>query len=328
MHKMKKNHKFFSGKNRIVKNQDNSKPFYAVGDSSDNVSFINARRNTRNFNEQNNSNFGHNANRFNKQINSNTYNQNRHKKDNKQNTNRTFNQKQNNNQNQNFKQGNFQNQQHGKFQNPEVEKYISNLNFKDLSQIIVAINEQFQKIDLQKLHAIDEKLLDEAIVSNNKQIAELAIIAYAYRKLISKKHIFYNPNWKKFKDKSIADLKLASELSKKPDLTEFSKKIKEIQTDIESTDKLLGHFIHDIVFNARAKLASSAYASGLSLSQAASLLSANKDLVMELLGQTKIPDEDSRIIGKTLKEKVNILKGMTIQKNVIKKWRLFLIQGF
>ena len=40
---------------------------------------------------------------------------------------------------------------------------------------------------------------------------------------------------------------------------------------------------------------------------------------MELIGQTKIPDEDSVIIGKTLKEKVNILKQMTTQKNVIKK---------
>jgi hypothetical protein len=309
MHKMKKNHKFFSGKNHIVKNQDNSKHFYAVGDNNENVSFINARRNTRTFNEQNNSNFGHNANRFNKQINSNTYNKDRHK-----NKNNNFNKNKNpNNTNKN------QNQQQSKYQNPEVEKYISALNIKDLSQVILAITEQFQKVDLQKLHAIDEKLLDEAIVSNNKQIAELAIIAYAYRKLISKKHIFYSPNWKKFKEKSIADLKLASELSKKPDLTEFSKKIKEIQTDIESTDKLLGHFIHDIIFNARAKLASSAYASGLSLSQATTLLSADKDLVMELIGQTKIPDEDSVIIGKTLKEKVNILKQMTTQKNVIKK---------
>jgi hypothetical protein len=319
MHKMKKNRRFFSGKNHIIKNQDNSKPFYAVGNSDDNVSFINARRNTRTFNEQNNSNFGHNANRFNKQINSNTYNKERHKKDNQKNNTRIFNKNQKSNNNQKFQQGNFQNPQSGKYQNPEVAKYIANLNFKDLSQIILAINEQFQKIDLQKLHAIDEKLLDEAIVSNNKQIAELALIAYAYRKLISKKHIFYNTNWKKFKDKSIADLKLASELSKKPDLTEFTKKIKDIQTDIENTDKLLGHFVHDIIFNARAKLASSAYASGLSLSRATNLLSADKDSVMELLGQTKIPDEDSRIIGKTLKEKVNILKGMTIQKNVIKK---------
>ncbi len=176
-------------------------------------------------------------------------------------------------------------------------------------------------MDLQKLHAIDEKLLDDAIITNNKETVDLAIIAYAYRKLISKKHIFYNPNWKAFKDKTIADLKLATELSKKTDKTEYNKKIKEIQTDIEHTDKLLGHFIHDIVFNARAKLASSAYATGLSLSQATSLLSADKDAVMEIIGQTKIPDEDSRIIGKTIKEKVEILKKISTKKTneVIKK---------
>lgn len=312
MHKMKKNRKF-SGKNHLVKNPDNSKQFYAVGDNNENVSFINARRNTRNFKEQDNSSFGHNANRFNKQINSRTHNPNRHKKDNKQNNNRN-----NYKQNQNNQQFNFP-KKHGKFQNPEVIKYISSLNFKNWSQILLAINEQFQNVDLQKLHAIDEKLLDEAIISNNKLIAEMAVIAYSYRKLISKKHIFYSPNWKKFKEKTIIDLKLASELSKKPDLTEFTKKIKEIQTDIENTDKLLGHFIHDIVFNARAKIASSAYAYGLSLSQATNLLSADKDSVMAVIGQTKIPDEDSVIKGKTLKEKVNLLKEMTMHKNVIKK---------
>ena len=183
MHKMKKNRKF-SGKNHLVKNPDNSKQFYAVGDNNENVSFINARRNTRNFKEQDNSSFGHNANRFNKQINSRTHNPNRHKKDNKQNNNRN-----NYKQNQNNQQFNFP-KKHGKFQNPEVIKYISSLNFKNWSQILLAINEQFQNVDLQKLHAIDEKLLDEAIISNNKLIAEMAVIAYSYRKLISKNTSF------------------------------------------------------------------------------------------------------------------------------------------
>ncbi len=311
MHRMKKNHKFFPGKNYIVKQQDNSKKFYNV-EENQNVSFINARRNTRTFNEQSSSNFGQNANSFNKHINSKSHNKNRfHKNNNPKN-----NHQRNNNQN------NFPapvNTQKGKYQNPEIERYISALNVKDPAIAIQAILEQFLKIDMQKLHAIDEKLLDEAIVANNKELVELAIIAYAYRKLVSKKHIFYSPNWKKFKDKTMEDLKQAIELSKKPDHIEYSKKIKEIQADIESTDKLLGHFIHDIVFNARAKLASTAYASGLSMSQATNLLSADKDLVMELIGQTKISDEDSVVIGKTLKEKVDILKQITAKEKPIQK---------
>lgn len=311
MHKMKKNKKHFSGKNYIIKEQDNSKKFYNVNNNQ-NVSFVNARRNTRTFNEQSNSNFGHNANSFNKHTNSKSYNKNRFHKNNKKNK-----PQQNNNNLDHFP---IQaTPQKGKFQNPEIEKYISDLNVRNQAIAIQAILDQFLSINMQKLHAIDEKLLDEAIVTNNKELVELALIAYTYRKLISKKHIFYSPNWKKFKDKTIADLKLAIELSKKPDHIEYAKKIKEIQVDIENTDKLLGHFIHDIVFNARAKLASSAYASGLSMSQATNLLSADKDLVMELIGQTKIPDEDAVTIGKTLKEKVNILKQITTKEKPTQK---------
>jgi len=323
MHKNKKNHKFFSGKNHIVKHQDNSRPFYNVN-QNDNVSFINARRNKRNFNEQNNNSFGTSPNSPPKQMFSQSFNKNRSHNGNsrnKQNQQPNFQQpnKSNNNKNQKPLPQSYQPQK-SKYQNPEIEKFLSTFDVKNQVVVIQAITDNFLRIDLQKLHAIDEKLLEEAIITNNKEIVELAIIAYSYRKLISKKHIFYSPNWKKFKDKAVADLKLASELSKKPDHTEYNKKIKEIETDIESTDKLLGHFIHDIVYNARAKLASSAYASGLSLSQATSLLSADKDSVMELIGQTKIPDEETRVIGKTLKEKVAILKQIAITpKSVIKK---------
>lgn len=319
MQKMK-NRKFFSGKNRVVKKQNNSKQFYEA-ENNDNVSFINARRNTRSFKEQNSSNFGNNAKRYAKHVNPNTHN-------NSNNNNNNYNKENKKQYYQQSKYRDHKNVKHGKFQNPDVTKYISTVNFKDWSQVMLAINEQFQNVDLQKLHAIDDKLLAEAIISNNKLIAEMALVAYSYRKLISKKHIFYHPNWKKFREKTIIDLKLASELSKKPDLTDFSNKIKEILADIENTDKLLGHFIHDIVFNARSKLASSAYAYGLSLSQATNLLSADKDTVMALIGQTKMSDEDSIITGKTLKEKVNILKEMTKQKMWLKNESCFWYRSF
>lgn len=411
---MKKNHKFFQGKNSTAKNQEVSKKFFNGENKNNNsqipVSFVNARRNTRNFNEQSSSNFvpskipvvksqNNNTNKnnnsgfnnksindsnnnntsnkngntggqlffinarkntrsFREQINSdfgtgsgspekhhhpNVSNKHHHNQNhnnfgnknqvhhnqknfvngfNNSNQGKGHNSNQNkNNSNQNNKSYNYSNTDYpntnglnvnNKPTNIELDKYIKALNFSDQSQLLLAICDQFQKIDLQKLHALDEKLLEEAIVSSNREIVELTVIAYVYRKLISKKHIFNSPNWKKFKDKTVTDLKLASELSKKLDHTEYNKKIKEIQTDIENTDKLLGHFIHDITFNARVKLASSAYAYGLSLSQASNLLSADKDLVMELLGQTKIPDEDTRSNNKSITDKVELLKKMVV----------------
>ena len=65
MKKMKKNHKFFSNKEPVVKNTDSPKKSYNPVNANSNtgtnntnqVSFINARRNTRDFKEQSNTNF-------------------------------------------------------------------------------------------------------------------------------------------------------------------------------------------------------------------------------------------------------------------------------
>jgi len=186
---------------------------------------------------------------------------------------------------------------------------FSNVDFTNTEKIINLIIEQFKAKDLDKLHRIDEKILEDAIIHNRKDLVELSIVAYSFRKLLSKKHIFNNPNWASFEQKTISNLVQAIELSKKENKEEYNNKIKEIQEDIEKTDQLLGHFIHDIVFNARIKLASTVYAYGLSLSQAANLLSANKDDVMEIIGQTKISDEDTR--SKTISQRVDFLKKNT-----------------
>jgi len=188
----------------------------------------------------------------------------------------------------------------------KIADYLSKIDFSSNESILRATLEQFLANDLEMLHRIDEKALEEAIILYRKDLAELSLIAYCLRKLLSKKHIFLSPNWKGFKEKLVSDMTLAIELSKKENKDGYYKKILEIEKNIEDTDKLLGHFIHDIVFNARAKIASTAYAYGLSFSQASNLLSADRDLLMQLIGETKLPDED--IKTKTISERVDFLK--------------------
>lgn len=296
----------FSGKHKVNHNSNNQ---------GENVSFINARRNPQ-------SKFNHQWNDVNKQKfskftnSSNTNkpdNSNPSSKPNNLNTikSNNFNINKSNNFNSANKFNNFNIPKPNK-----IDDFISKIDFTNIEKIITAILEQFRANDLDRLHRIDEKALEESIISYRKDIAELTIIAYSFRKLLSKKHIFNSPNWKGFREKTISNLEEAIKLSKEENKDNYNLKIKEIQNSIEKTDQLLGHFIHDIVFNARTKLASSAYAYGLSLSQASNLLSANKDLVMELVGQTKIPDED--IKTKTMTERVNFLK-TNIPENKEKK---------
>lgn len=287
----------FSGKHKVNHNSNNQ---------GENVSFINARRNPQ-------SKFNHQWNDVNKQKFSKFTNSSNTNKPDSFNSSNKFNNS-NSTKSNNFnttKQNNFNTNKPNK-----IDDFISKIDFTNIEKIITAILEQFRANDLDRLHRIDEKALEESIISYRKDIAELTIIAYSFRKLLSKKHIFNSPNWKGFREKTISNLEEAIKLSKEENKDNYNLKIKEIQNSIEKTDQLLGHFIHDIVFNARTKLASSAYAYGLSLSQASNLLSANKDLVMELVGQTKIPDED--IKTKTMTERVNFLK-TNIPENKEKK---------
>lgn len=287
----------FSGKHKVNHNSNNQ---------GENVSFINARRTPQ-------SKFNHQWNDVNKQKFSKFTNSSNTNKPDSFNSSNKFNNS-NSTKSNNFnttKQNNFNTNKPNK-----IDDFISKIDFTNIEKIITAILEQFRANDLDRLHRIDEKALEESIVSYRKDIVELTIIAYSFRKLLSKKHIFNSPNWKGFREKTISNLEEAIKLSKEENKDNYNLKIKEIQNSIEKTDQLLGHFIHDIVFNARTKLASSAYAYGLSLSQASNLLSANKDLVMELVGQTKIPDED--IKTKTMTERVNFLK-TNIPENKEKK---------
>lgn len=191
-------------------------------------------------------------------------------------------------------------------------EYLSKIDFTNIEQIITQIIEQFKVNNLEKLHRIDEKLLEEAIINYRKDLAELAIIAYSLRKLASKKHILLNPNWNFFKEEILSDLMIAINLNKEKDKKNYDIKITNIQDSIKKTDKLFGYFVQNIIFNARAKIASTAYAYGLSLSQATNLLSADKDQVMAIVGQTKISDEDLK--DRTISDRVNNLKKIILEE--------------
>lgn len=313
----------FSGKHKVNHNSNNQ---------GENVSFINARRtpqskfnhqwndvNKQKFSKFTNSSNTNKPDSFNSSNKSNNFNINKSYNFNSSNKPNNFNSSNKFNNSNSTKSNNFNMTKQNNFNTNKpnkIDDFISKIDFTNIEKIITAILEQFRANDLDRLHRIDEKALEESIVSYRKDIAELTIIAYSFRKLLSKKHIFNSPNWKGFREKTISNLEEAIKLSKEENKDNYNLKIKEIQNSIEKTDQLLGHFIHDIVFNARTKLASSAYAYGLSLSQASNLLSANKDLVMELVGQTKIPDED--IKTKTMTERVNFLK-TNIPENKEKK---------
>lgn len=114
-----------------------------------------------------------------------------------------------NNSSRNTQNNNFRNTQNNNF-NKNNNTTNLNLNLEDYSDIITEIINEFNKRNLDKLHRLDEKLLEEAVMKNNRDLIELTIIAYSFRKLMSKKHILYNPKWNSFSSTVTNDLVYAS----------------------------------------------------------------------------------------------------------------------
>jgi len=183
---------------------------------------------------------------------------------------------------------------------------LSNGFDSSLSEIISKLISLIIKKDIEGIHILENQTLEVAITKNNKDYSSLCIIMYGLRKMMSKGHINTNDVWKKSENNILNELKngLFDLNSNKTD--NFRKTLMDIENEIRNTDKELGHYINQIIDDARIKLASSAYAYGLSASQASDLFSISKDQLMNFVGVTKMPDEDIKF--KSIKERVGLLE--------------------
>ncbi len=185
-------------------------------------------------------------------------------------------------------------------------KAYLDIDLSNMNVVISSIIENFEKSNLYLLHRLDESLLEKGIIDNDKDIIDLCVITYCFRKTLSKKHITTNIKWPEVKDRIAGHLNNIKKSISTGDAEKTKQEIKEIETTIEHTDNLFGYFVQNLVSNSRAKIASSAYGYGLSLSKAVKLLSANKEQVMKIIGQTKMADEDE--LFSSIKERVNYIQ--------------------
>ena len=190
----------------------------------------------------------------------------------------------------------------------KTEKTNTN-GYDSLSDIISKLITLIIKKDQEGIHTLENQTLEIAVTKDDRDYSSLCIIMYGIRKMQSKAHINTNDAWKKTENNILNELKDCTFVLKSDKIEEFRKTIKDVEEEIRQTDKALGHYINQIIDDARIKLASSAYAYGLSASQASDLFSISKDQLMNFVGVTKMPDEDVRF--KSIKERVSLLEMST-----------------
>lgn len=179
-------------------------------------------------------------------------------------------------------------------------------NYLDL---ISKIYDNLKQRNSQILHDLESNSLETVVVSYNKDLAEICVIIYALRKLISKKHFIKSDSWANYEFEILQNLEILKKEYNEEDLSKFNNIIKNIQLIIEKADKELSRYISHILEDGRVKLASSAYAFGLSANQAASLFSVSKEELMNYVGITKMPDEDEPF--KSIEKRVHLLEVMS-----------------
>lgn len=186
-----------------------------------------------------------------------------------------------------------------------MEKDIEIFKLTDIVKSTIVF---LDKNNYESLHLIENNTLEQAVITFNKDISEVCVLIYGLRKLISKKHISQADSWITYKKSIIVNLESALKVYKEEDTSKFNNYIKNTIEIIKQADHELGRYVSIVIDDGRIKLASTAYAYGLSASQASDLLSISKEQLMSYVGITKMPDEDKQF--KSISERVHLLDVM------------------
>ncbi|MDO8634173.1 MAG: hypothetical protein Q7K34_02675 [archaeon] len=179
------------------------------------------------------------------------------------------------------------------------------MSYKQL-EMMEEISASFNNEDSFGLKEASNRALGLAVAGFDKTYAKIAIAAYVLSKITSKEHILKNPLWHDVKNTILKALEDAAEILRKNKAKKFEKKLGEIEEDTREIDKKFGNYLKNTWDKAKIKIASSAYAQGLSLSQATEIAGADKADLQNYIGFTKIHDE-----GKTsssMKHRMKILR--------------------
>jgi len=177
---------------------------------------------------------------------------------------------------------------------------------RHLRKRVEEISKEFARKNGVKLRIIANRTLSQAVLSNDMILAEIALIAYCLHKLSLKEHVIKSPKWKAARKQIISNLSAAAFSLKGDDLGAFVKRLDATVTRIEGIDDRLGHFAMNLFEKARVKLASDAYALGLSLSRAAELTGCDKRKLQGYIGITKMHDEEGGTLG--IGERLSLLE--------------------
>jgi hypothetical protein len=178
-----------------------------------------------------------------------------------------------------------------------------------LAQRLDALSKAFSAGNIYDIKKIANDSINDATISFDHDMAKIAVIAYALYKMLTKEHFVQNPKWKEVAASITISLQKSTQAALQGKHRSFKRNLKDTIQKIENIDDKLSHFAKNIYEKAKMKQASTAYALGLSLSQAAELTGAAKKELQHYIGETRIHDEEPTTTG--IKKRIIALKEIT-----------------
>jgi len=175
-----------------------------------------------------------------------------------------------------------------------------------LKKFLLDAIQAFARQNTFALRELGNRAIENAALSGDKQLAEFALIAYCLHKLYSKQHIARHEKWQSLRRAILSSMDKAVNALESGNDTEFEGNMHQIISSIETIDEQIGYYTQGLYEKAKVKYASTAYALGVGLSQAAELTGADKKSLLGYIGATRVYDNEAVTAG--IGERIDMLK--------------------
>lgn len=148
------------------------------------------------------------------------------------------------------------------------------------------VNQAFRKKDINVLRAVSDALTKEAILTEDKEMMDLSIVAYSLAKILEKPHYSEYTKWVEFLRNVSSHLYDGAVALEKGQKAELGRMLNLIITEIAAVDEEMKRFTQKLIEKARIKKAAQIYGYGFSLGRAAELAGIEKGKVLGYVGKT------------------------------------------
>ncbi len=169
-----------------------------------------------------------------------------------------------------------------------------------------ALLSAFRAANPGDLKRIGNDAIADAALGSDHGLATVSVVAYSLYKMLTKEHFTQSPRWQKVSDSMLSELGKSLGSLEKNDIEGFRGHMGHVIGRIEQVDDELSNYARNIFDKAKIKQASTAYALGMSLSQAAELTNADRNELQRYIGITRIHDEQPA--GKGIAQRLLALK--------------------